>query len=157
MPNEENTQAGRVTLESVLASENLNAAWLKVKANNGAAGVDGRDIATTKTHLRENWKTIAAKLRTGEYQPGAVRAARPPAGLPAMGSVKRRVAFKRVFGGVWKGGGGGMVIRESGQARARSLFPPSPRGGERRGFGGSAPIKLVRRKVAGRSILESGF
>jgi len=82
MPNEENTEAGRVTLESVLASENLHAAWLKVKANDGAAGVDRRDIATTKTHLRENWKTIAAKLRTGDYQPGAVRAARPPASLP---------------------------------------------------------------------------
>jgi len=78
MPNEENTDAGRVTLESVLASDNLNAAWLKVKANEGAAGVDGRDIAATKTHLRENWKTIAAKLRTGEYKPGAVRAVEIP-------------------------------------------------------------------------------
>ena len=48
-----------------------------------------------------------------------------------------------------------MVIRDSGQALARSLFPPSLRGGERRGFGGSAPIKPVRGKVAGRSRLGS--
>ena len=156
MPNEENTEAGRVTLESVLASENLHAAWLKVKANDGAAGVDRRDIATTKTHLRENWKTIAAKLRTGDYQPGAVRAARPPASLPAMGSVKRGSGFKRVFGGCverWRRRYGDPRERPS---EARSLFPPSPRGGERRGFGGSAPIKPVRGKVAGRSTGDHG-
>lgn len=32
-----------VTLESVLGKENLNAAWSQVKANDGAAGVDGLD------------------------------------------------------------------------------------------------------------------
>ena len=30
-----------VTLESVLAKENLNAAWSQVKTNDGAAGGDG--------------------------------------------------------------------------------------------------------------------
>jgi hypothetical protein len=32
-----------VTLESVLAKENLNAAWSPVKAHDEAAGVDGMD------------------------------------------------------------------------------------------------------------------
>ena len=31
-------------LEAVLRKENLRAAWLAVKANGAAAGVDGRDI-----------------------------------------------------------------------------------------------------------------
>ena len=32
------------SLEAVLCKEDLRAAWLAVKANGGAAGVDGRDI-----------------------------------------------------------------------------------------------------------------
>ncbi len=40
------------TLEAVLAPDNLRAAWLAVKANDGAAGVDGRDIRRTAEHLK---------------------------------------------------------------------------------------------------------
>jgi RNA-directed DNA polymerase len=72
MHNEENTEA--VTLEAVLSPDNLSAAWLAVKANHGAAGVDGMDIERTKTHLREHWESIERKLLRGDYQPAAVRA-----------------------------------------------------------------------------------
>ncbi len=67
-----------VTLEAVRSRENLNAAWRAVKANQGAAGVDGMDIEQTKAHLREHWETIKAKRLRGEYQPGAVRAVEIP-------------------------------------------------------------------------------
>lgn len=72
----------------MLAADNRNAAWLAVKANDGAAGVDGRDIARTAAHLREHWGTIAAKLRAGDYQPGAVRAVdipKPNGGTRTLG------------------------------------------------------------------------
>ena len=45
----ETTEAG--TLEAFLSRENLRAAWLAVKANQGAAGVDGMDIERTESHL----------------------------------------------------------------------------------------------------------
>lgn len=63
-----------VTLETVLTRENLKAAWMAVKANHGAAGVDGRGVERTAEHLRAHWETIAAKLRAGAYSPAAVRA-----------------------------------------------------------------------------------
>jgi len=87
MPNEENTGAG-VTLEAVLVPENLNAAWSSVKANDGAGGVDGRNIAQTQAHLREHWEAVAKKLRAWEYEPGAVRAKeipKPQGGVRMLG------------------------------------------------------------------------
>ncbi len=67
-----------VTLESVLAKENLNAAWAQVKANGGAAGVDGLDIEHSAEYLREHWEPIKAALLAGRYQPEAVRAVEIP-------------------------------------------------------------------------------
>lgn len=66
--------AAPVTMERVLQRENLHAAWLAVKSNHGAAGVDGRSISETETHLRENWESIQERLSEGTYRPGAVRA-----------------------------------------------------------------------------------
>lgn len=76
MQNEETTEP--VTLEAVLSKENLTAAWLAVKANDGAAGVDGLNIEQTRKHLQEHWDQIKAKLLQGEYKPGAVRAVEIP-------------------------------------------------------------------------------
>jgi len=67
-----------VTLESVLAKENLNAAWSRVKANDGAAGVDGWNVERSLAHLREHWTAIATALLAGHYQPEAVRAVTIP-------------------------------------------------------------------------------
>ena len=83
MHNEENTEA--VTMESVLQRENLKAAWRAVKANRGAAGVDGMGIEETHEHLREHWDGIAEKLMAGTYQPAAVRAVEIP---KAQGGVR---------------------------------------------------------------------
>lgn len=71
MHEEENTEA--VTLEAILSEENLRAAWQAVKANRGAAGVDGRDIPETEAHLEKHGEGIKRKLLAGDYQPGAVR------------------------------------------------------------------------------------
>lgn len=63
-----------VTLEGVLARENLNAAWVQVQANDGAAGVDGLDIKQSRERIRKDWTKIEAALRSGRYEPAAVRA-----------------------------------------------------------------------------------
>jgi RNA-directed DNA polymerase len=77
-PNEANMEALKPTLAAVLEKENLREAWKAVRANKGAPGADGRDIDRTQAHLREHWESIAAKLRSGDYNPGPVRAVTIP-------------------------------------------------------------------------------
>lgn len=72
MHNEETIEP--VTLEAVLERENLLSAWIAVKANAGAAGVDGLSIEQTRSHLQKHWDPIKTKLLQGTYKPAAVRA-----------------------------------------------------------------------------------
>ena len=65
-------------MEQILSRENLNAAYLKVKANQGAPGVDGMSVTELKDHVRKHWVSLEAKLKAGTYQPAAVRAVEIP-------------------------------------------------------------------------------
>ena len=65
-------------MDQILRRENLNAAYLAVKANDGAPGVDGMSITELKEQVRKHWGTLERKLRAGEYQPAAVRAVEIP-------------------------------------------------------------------------------
>jgi len=60
-------------LEAALTRENLQAAWKRVKANKGAAGVDGLDIEQTQRLLQTKWPQIRQELLTGTYRPMPVR------------------------------------------------------------------------------------
>ncbi len=60
-------------LEAALTRENLQAAWKRVKANKGAAGVDGLDIEQTAQLLRTNWPQTRQELLAGTYRPQSVR------------------------------------------------------------------------------------
>ena len=60
-------------LESALTRQNLQAAWKRVKANKGAAGVDGLDIEQTAQVIRQSWPDIRQSLLAGQYRPSAVR------------------------------------------------------------------------------------
>lgn len=60
-------------LECILSRENLNKAYQKVKANKGAAGVDGIGVDELAEHIRKHWNGIEKKLRCGTYQPGLLR------------------------------------------------------------------------------------
>jgi group II intron reverse transcriptase/maturase len=61
-------------MEAVLEEANMRAAYLRVKANGGAPGVDGMEVGEMKEHLHKHWETIKGRLREGVYRPAAVRA-----------------------------------------------------------------------------------
>ncbi len=60
-------------LAAALTRENLQTAWKRVKANKGAAGVDGLDIGQTAKELQTSWPRIRQELLTGRYRPSPVR------------------------------------------------------------------------------------
>lgn len=67
------TGPGQGRIEQMIVRENLNLAWKKVRANKGAAGVDGLDIEATEERLRDDWPRIEAALLAGTYRPSPVR------------------------------------------------------------------------------------
>ena len=60
-------------LQAALTRENLQAAWKRVKANKGAAGVDGLDIQQTGQLLQTRWQEIRGQILAGTYRPMPVR------------------------------------------------------------------------------------
>ena len=60
-------------LRAALTKENMQQALKRVKANKGAAGVDGLDIAQTIEHLHAHWSQIRKQLLQGNYRPSPVR------------------------------------------------------------------------------------
>ncbi|WP_178117677.1 group II intron reverse transcriptase/maturase [Pseudomonas sp. R5(2019)] len=72
-PQNETESAGQGLLERAFARENLKRAWKRIKANKGAAGIDGLDIDQTADHLLTVWATIRQQLLSGIYRPSPVR------------------------------------------------------------------------------------
>jgi group II intron reverse transcriptase/maturase len=64
---------GTALLHAALTRENLQKALKRVRANKGAAGVDGLDIDQTAELLRTSWPVIREQLLTGTYRPMPVR------------------------------------------------------------------------------------
>ena len=60
-------------LAAMLTRQNLQLAWKRVKANKGAAGVDGLDIEQTARMLQTSWPAIRQALVQGRYRPSPVR------------------------------------------------------------------------------------
>jgi RNA-directed DNA polymerase len=60
-------------LEAALTRQNLQIAWKRVKANKGAAGVDGLDIEQNARVLQTKWPDIRQALLQGSYRPSPVR------------------------------------------------------------------------------------
>ena len=60
-------------LHAAFTRENLQRAFKRVRANKGAAGVDGLDIDQTATYLVTAWPGIREQLLSGSYRPSAVR------------------------------------------------------------------------------------
>lgn len=60
-------------LEQILSSENLNEAFLQVKRNKGAEGVDGMKVNELNEHLKAYGDTIKEQIRNRKYKPQPVR------------------------------------------------------------------------------------
>mgnify|MGYP000189366472 CR=1 FL=1 len=60
-------------MEQILSKDNLNAAYLQVVRNKGAAGVDGMAVDELGDYLSENGESIREQLRTRKYKPQPVR------------------------------------------------------------------------------------
>ena len=94
-------------MEQVLSKDNLNAAYLQVVRNKGAAGVDGMTVEELGAYLWENGESIREKLRTRKYKPQPVR----------------RVEIPKPEGGTRKLGVPTVVDRFVQQAVAQVLTP----------------------------------
>ena len=64
---------GSALLQAALTTENLRRAFKRVRANKGAAGVDGLDINQTSSYLATAWTQIREQLLSGTYRPKPVR------------------------------------------------------------------------------------
>ena len=56
-------------LHAAFTRENLQRALKRVRANKGAAGVDGLDIDQTVRYLMTAWPAIREQLLAGTYRP----------------------------------------------------------------------------------------
>ena len=94
-------------MEQILSKDNLNAAYLQVVRNKGAAGIDGMTVEELGAYLSENGESIREQLRTRKYKPQPVR----------------RVEIPKPDGGVRNLGVPTVVDRFVQQAVAQVLTP----------------------------------
>jgi RNA-directed DNA polymerase len=73
-------------IDKVYVLPNLRAAFAKVKANDGAAGVDHRTIKMYEEKLEENLQHLSESLREGRYHPQAIKRV----WIPKPGSREKR-------------------------------------------------------------------
>lgn len=79
-------------LGQALAQQNMAAAWKRVKANKGSAGVDGRTVQQTGEDLKTQWPDIRRSLFNGTYRPSPVRRV----GIPKPGGGTRELGIPTV-------------------------------------------------------------
>ena len=72
-PRHTTESTGSALLQAALTRENLQKAFKRVRANKGAAGVDGLDIDQTARALVHTWPVIRQQILQGTYRPSPVR------------------------------------------------------------------------------------
>ena len=60
-------------LERILSRPNLSKAWQRVKANQGAPGMDNMPIDDFMAFARDHWEEIRSAIFAGTYQPSPVK------------------------------------------------------------------------------------
>ena len=71
-------------IDKVYAPKTLGLAWQKVKANRGAAGVDGQSIERFEARARDDLAELSESLKAGQYRPLAIRRVEIPKGGGSM-------------------------------------------------------------------------
>jgi RNA-directed DNA polymerase len=79
-------------IEEACEKENLKEALRRVKANAGAAGVDGMTVKELSDFLRENWPRLKEQLLSGTYKPQPVRRVE----IPKSGGGTRKLGIPTV-------------------------------------------------------------
>lgn len=75
-------------MEEICESKNLNQAYKRVKANKGAAGVDGMTVQELSAHIDKHKETLIQSLLDGSYKPQEVRSVeipKPDGGVRQLG------------------------------------------------------------------------
>lgn len=80
-------------LEKILSRNNMNEAYKRVKAKNGAGGVDDMEIEDLPEYIRENWDSIKEQIRERKYKPHPVRRAE----IPKPDGSKRKLGIPTVM------------------------------------------------------------
>lgn len=80
-------------MEQICERANMNRAYRKVKANKGAAGVDGISIERLPTYIREHKEEFLVELLDGSYQPELVRGVQ----IPKPDGSKRQLGIPTVL------------------------------------------------------------
>ena len=60
-------------LEKILSNENMNVAYKRVRANNGAGGIDDVTVDELGDYIKENWGNMKEQIRQRKYKPLPVR------------------------------------------------------------------------------------
>src|SRR5579871_2696555 len=92
-------------IDKVMAPKTLEAAWIKVRANKGAAGVDGQSIERFERQAELYLGELADGLREGSYRPQPVKRVEipkgdgktRPLGIPAVKDRVVQTALKMVI------------------------------------------------------------
>ena len=92
-------------IDKVYRAQTLRAAWQKVKANGGAAGVDGQSVERFAARAELYLEELGTALKRGTYQPQPVRRVEiskgggkfRPLGIPAVKDRIVQAALKLVL------------------------------------------------------------
>ncbi len=109
---EENRLPQQTLLEQILDRDNLKQAWARVRANKGAAGIDGMSVADFPAFSQVHMPRIMDQIREGRYAPAAVKrvwipkpdGSKRPLGIPTVLDRVIQQAIAQVLGPLFDAG-----------------------------------------------------
>ncbi|MCD8339223.1 MAG: group II intron reverse transcriptase/maturase [Burkholderiales bacterium] len=99
-----------ITLERVLARENLQRALLQVERNKGSPGVDGMPVDALRTHIKSHPRSLSESILDGTYRPSPIRRVyipkdngeKRPLGIPTVKDRLVQQAIAQVLSEEWE-------------------------------------------------------